>query len=126
MIEPISETEAKGNFALDIIFSLLSCGIYSIFWQARIFRVMNAFLGEEKFNVWTWCLLSLITCGIYNVFVQYEVARSINSIQSERRLKVNEMLPLLSVALSIFTHHLLTVGFHQLEINAFYDAPKPS
>ena len=121
MADPIESHKAVSNVALDIVLTLLTCGIYGLFWQARIFRVVNAFLGREKYSFWLWFLLSLITCNIYNIFAQYDLAKSINEVQAKLGKPVNENLPLLNLVFSILPLHVIYGAIDQSEINAWYE-----
>jgi hypothetical protein len=121
MNEPMERSDAVSSVTTDVILTVLTCGIYGIFWQARIFRAVNAFLGREKFSTLLWILLSLITCGIYNIFAQYELSKAINEVQAKVGKKVNEHLALLNVLLSFFALHLVSNAINQIEINAWYE-----
>lgn len=118
---PLDRSQAESNIAIDILLTVLTCGLYGLFWQARIFKTVNSFLDQEKHKFWTWLLLCLLTCGLYNIYAQYELARSINGIQASRNMKVNENLVLLDILFSIIAFHFLSNAFNQAEINAWFD-----
>lgn len=118
---PIEAQRAVSNIAAGIIFSLLTCGIYNLFWQARQFRALNAFLGREQFRFWTWFLLSLVTCGIYHIYTEYVMGTSITAIQRNIGKPANENLALISLLLSIFGLMLVADAIQQHEINAFFE-----
>ena len=42
---------AVSGIAADIILCIVTLGIYNLFWNARQFRTLNAFLGEERFQL---------------------------------------------------------------------------
>jgi hypothetical protein len=121
---PIPQQDAVSEIWIDIVLTLLTCGIYGLFWQARQFRVLNGFLGYERYNFMVWLLLTVVTCGVYHIINQYMMARSINAIQHERNIPVNSSLPGLSVVLSIIFYSVLgsfiVDALHQNEINEFY------
>lgn len=117
---PIARDEAFSNIATDIVLSLITCGIYNLFWQARQFRALNAFVGREEFRFWTWFFLTLVTCGIYHVYTQYRMGAVITEINRKLGLPPNENLALISLLLSIFGLVLVADAIQQSEINGFF------
>lgn len=121
---PVTAESAVSEIWIDIVLTLVTCGIYGFFWQARQFRVLNGLLGHERYNFVGWFLLCLITCGIYHIVNQYMMAKSINQIQQEQGIAVNTSLPALSLILSILFGGLfgsfVVDALHQNEINEFF------
>jgi DNA-directed RNA polymerase subunit RPC12/RpoP len=101
----------------DILLSLVTCGVYQLFWQARQMKALNYLLGEERFSFLKWLLLTLVTCGIYHIYYEYVMARSINEVQLDLGIRVSGELPLLSVLLSIFGISIAADAIQQHEIN---------
>ena len=66
---PISRSEAVSNIAIDVVLTLVTCGIYNLFWQSRQFKVMNAFLGQKRYSFFQWMILVVLTCGLYHVYI---------------------------------------------------------
>ncbi len=118
---PIDPENAVSNIGKDVLLTLLTCGIYNLFWQARQFRALNAFLGREQFRFWTWFLLTLATCGVYHMYNEYLMGRSIVTVQRKLGKPPNENLPLISVLVSIFGLMLVADAIQQTEINAFFE-----
>lgn len=117
---PISAASVRSNIAVDILLSLATCGIYNLFWQARQFRALNAFLGEERFGFWKWFLLSLVTCGVWHVYTEYVMGQAIHEIQARMGRRPTENLPVLCLALSIFGLTLVADAIQQEEINKWF------
>ena len=118
---PISPEQAISNVAIDVLLSIVTCGIYNLFWQARQFRVLNAFLGREQFRFWTWLLLTLVTCGIYHIYNEYLMGRSITTIQRRIGKPPADNLSLISLLLSIFGLTVVADAIQQSEINGFFE-----
>ena len=78
---PVPRDEAVVSIGTGGFLTILTCGIYSLFWQARQFRVLNAWLGRREYSFWSWFGLCLITCGIYGIYSEYQMANSILEIQ---------------------------------------------
>jgi hypothetical protein len=111
---------AEGNIAMDVVFTIITCGIYGLFWQNRIFKAVNALIGEQKYSFWPWFLLSLITCGLYNIYAQYQVGTSLHEGLKSEGLPGNDSLSLLGLVLSIFGLQLVVLAIDQNEINKLY------
>jgi len=117
---PLPASQAVSNIVVDILFSLVTCGIYNLFWNARQFRALNAFLGEERFAFWKWLLLSIVTCGIYNIYNEYLVGVAIVDVQRNANRPVSANMPLLCVVISIFGLSVVADAIQQHEINKLY------
>ena len=95
------------NIALDVIFSIITCGIYWFFWQARQMRALNHLLKEQRFNFLLWFLVSIITCFLFNVYYEYIMAQAVVEIQKRDGREPSNDLPVLSLVLSILGSMLL-------------------
>lgn len=104
----------------DIILSIITCGIYYLFWQARQMRAVNYLLEEEKYSFWKWFLLTIITCGIYNIYYEYIMAQSIMEVQRRLDRTISSNLHILSVILAIFGLNIVTDAIQQDEINRLF------
>ena len=118
---PISREEAFVSIGMGIFLTILTCGIYSLFWQARQFRVLNAWLGRREYSFWAWLGLCFITCGIYAVYSEYQMANSILEIQRKREWPANPSLATICVAVSIIGIPIASMAIQQEEINKFYN-----
>lgn len=120
---PLSEPPTRtltSNIALDVILSVITCGIYWFFWQARQMRAINYLLGHERYSFWLWFFLTLITCGLYNIYYEYYMAQGIVEAQDMRDLPRSKDLPVLSLILSIIGLNIVTDAIQQNEINKFF------
>jgi len=106
-----------GNIVADIIFTLLTCGIYGLFWQNRVFKAVNTLIDQRRFEFWSWFFFTLITCGIYNIYIQYVLAQELNKGIAAQGQKANDNLPILALVLSLFGLHLVVNAIEQNEIN---------
>ena len=117
---PYTRSEAVVPIGMGIIFSILTCGIYSLFWQYKQILVLNAWLGHEELDFLTWLGLSIITCGLFAIYYEYKMAKAVNEVQEHNGMRVNEDLALLCVALTFLGMGLVSLAIQQGEINKFY------
>ena len=118
---PIEPARAKSSVALDLLLTLVTCGVYNLFWQARQFRALNAFLGVKRFRFWSWLFLTLLTCGGYHVYTEYVIGQSITQIQRSLGRAVSTNLPLVCLVVSILGLTPAADAIQQHEINAFFE-----
>lgn len=107
----------KINIALYLIFTILTCGFFNLYWNHRQMEACNDFLNRTEFSFWIWLLFSIITCGIYHIFYQYKVGSAIVEIQQNNNKYVFDKLPLISLFATIFGFSIVVDCIHQHEIN---------
>jgi len=62
-----------------ILLTLVTCGIYGIYWFYLVSKEINAALGEERINFVLWILLSLLA-GVGTYIMEYQVQEALNEI----------------------------------------------
>jgi hypothetical protein len=108
------------NIALDIILSIITCGIYWFFWQARQIRALNFLLREKRFSFPLWFFLSIVTCFLFNIYYEYIMAQAVVEVQRREGGPLSNELPVVSLILSIFGMHIVTDAIQQHEINKLF------
>ena len=109
------------NIPLYLILTILTCGIFNLYWNHRQMEACNALLNRRAFSFWTWLLLTILTCGIYHIFYQYKMGAAIVEIQHLLKRDVFDKLPLLSVIVTILGFSIVVDCIHQNEINKLND-----
>jgi hypothetical protein len=109
--------EFVSSIVKDIILSIVTCGIYTLFWTARQMKAVNYLLGTDKFSFVKWFFLSIITCGIYHIFYEYSMAQCIVEIQGKMGKPLSSNLPVISVILAIVGMGIVSDAIQQDEIN---------
>ncbi|MFN8359734.1 MAG: DUF4234 domain-containing protein [Candidatus Kapaibacterium sp.] len=117
---PYPVEEGRRDILISIILTLVTCGIYGLFWQSRQMDAINAWQGREEFNFWKWFFISIITCGIYSIYIEYKMAEAINRIQQARGLTVNTNLPLICLLVTVFGFGIVSNAIQQSEMNNWY------
>jgi TRAP-type C4-dicarboxylate transport system permease small subunit len=74
----------KRNIALCIIFSMVTCGIYGIYWFVCLTNDTNTVSEEYDTAGGTALLLTIITCGIYGLFWAYKRGEKIDVAKLKR------------------------------------------
>jgi len=105
------------NIPMFILLTIITCGIFNLYWNYKQMETCNYMLKREEFNFVAWFFLSIITCGIYHVYYQYKMGSAIVEIQHKRNAYPNPNLPILSVILTAFVMSFIVDLIHQLEIN---------
>ena len=114
--------DAVINIAVAIILTIITCGLYGLYWQYRQMAALNQFFGREEYNFGMWLLLSIITCGIFAMYYEYKMADGINEIKEFRGRRVDGNLPLICLLLTIFGLGLVSLAIQQNEINLLCNA----
>lgn len=73
------------NIALCIILSIITCGIYGIYWFVCLTDDTNAIACEENGTSGVVAfLLTIITCGIYGLYWAYKCGEKIDVAHNMR------------------------------------------
>ena len=72
------------NIAVAIILSIVTCGIYSIYWMIKLNDEVNQMSGETGATSGGMVFLfSLITCGIYSYYWLYKMGERCDRIKGD-------------------------------------------
>lgn len=105
------------EIAVGIILSVLTCGLYNIYWNYRQFAAMNALLGREEYNFVSWLLLSIVTCGLYHIYYEYKMGSDLYEWLKSNGREVSSNLPLIGLILSCFGLTVIADAVYQHELN---------
>lgn len=115
--QPVGRVVAPKNLALCIILSLVTCGIYSLYWLYTLTEDVNALSGEPGATSGGMViLLSIVTCGIYLWFWLYKQGSRIDQIKSSRGYPSSNS-GILYLILAIFGLSIVSYALMQDEIN---------
>jgi hypothetical protein len=119
-------TEQNGNkgksryhlsIPLYLILTLLTCGIFNLYWNYLQMEACNGLLKRVEFRFGYWILFTLLTCGIYHIFYQYKMGAAIVEMQRIYNKPVFDALPVISVVVTILGLSIVVDCIHQHEIN---------
>jgi len=70
-----------------ILLSIVTCGIYGIYWMIKLNDELNASAGKPNATSGgTVFLFTLITCGIYGYFWYYKMGENVDAIKTSKGL----------------------------------------
>lgn len=79
-------TVQQRNIALCIIFSVITCGIYSLYWFVCMTDDTNAVANEEGTSGALSLVLTIVTCGIYGLYWAYKRGELLDKAKMNRGL----------------------------------------
>ena len=96
-----------------IILSLVTCGIYSIFWFISLTNEMNKASGKEAdTNGGVAFLLNLVTCGIYGIYWAYKMGEKRDIVANEKASS-----NIVYLVLALFGFGIVVYGLTQDALN---------
>jgi len=112
----------KMGIGKGIILTLLTCGIYNLFWQNHQIKTVNFLLKRNELSFWKWFFFSLLTCGLYHIYYEYVMAQAIIEIQSKYQFPIQSgSLPTVAIILSIIGLPLVVDAIEQKELNGIIE-----
>jgi len=70
-----------------ILLSIVTCGIYGIYWMIKLNDELNASAGKPNATSGGMVFLfTLITCGIYGYFWYYKMGENVDAIKTSKGL----------------------------------------
>lgn len=114
--KPLS-SEHHIDVAIGIILSVVTCGLYNIYWNYRQMQAMNALLGRQEFDFVKWLLLSIVTCGLYHIYYEYHMGAELQTWLTQNDRPVSPNLALGGLLLSCVGLTVITDAIYQHELN---------
>ncbi len=106
------------NIALCIVLTLVTCGLYGIYWIASINDQINWLANRRNApSGLTVILLSVITLGIYWLYWNYKMGDVADWLRQQRNYYSTGSLRVLCLVLSCFSLGIVSLAFLQDEIN---------
>ena len=117
---PYPEVDGRRSILAGVILTIITCGIYGLYWQYKQMDTLNVWLGRNDYSFWLWLILSFLTCGIFGIYYEYKMACGINEIQNNNDILHDHNLPIICVLLSIFGVGIASLAIQQYQINRLY------
>jgi len=113
-----SQPDLVRNIAIDILLTLVTCGIYNIYIQYKQIQALNILLNQEKYQFVTWALLTLVTCGIYHLYHEYRMSDDLCRLISPQNPNASE--PILCLVVSLLGAPIVADAIQQSRINQLF------
>ncbi|MFN3603824.1 MAG: DUF4234 domain-containing protein [Leptonema sp. (in: bacteria)] len=118
------KTIEKRSPLLVIVFTLITCGLYTIYWYFKMYselvRITNVTPTRNPF--WLDFVFSILTCGLWGFYVDYKISKQFQEIRKKYNLIGDDssfLILLLDIS-SLFTFYflfILTCAIQQDEWN---------
>lgn len=120
----------RKNIVLCILASILTCGIYGLFWLVSMVNNLNALEKDRERSETSGgmvLLFTILTCGIYGIYWAYKAGERIDRMKNERGMPTSNNLGMLYLILCILSYFvgvtgLVVYALIQDEINKLIDA----
>ena len=107
---------APKNIVTCIILSVVTCGIYGIYWMVCLNNDIAALTGRQRITGGMLILLSIVTCGIYTWIWMYNQGTDIDALKTQRGVQ-SSGTAVLYLVLSLFGLGIVSYALMQNEIN---------
>ena len=111
-------TIARRDLAVTIILSIVTCGIYGIYWFIMLTEDVNTLTNDHKTSGGTAFVLTLITCGIYGIYWAYSMGKRMYEYQQSRG-EVASDNSVLYLVLELFGFGIVTYALLQDTLNKY-------
>ena len=105
------------DVALSIVFTIITCGIYGVYWFICLTNEMNEAVGEEDTSGGLAFVFTLITCGIYGIYWAYKMGGKLNQARQIRGMSVDSSTGILYLILMIFGLGIVVYALAQDGLN---------
>ena len=105
--------------SLAIILSIVTCGIYGIFWIISLTNDANKVADRPTdTSAGMVILLTIITCGIYGIYWNYKMGQKIYEAGQRYNKQINDN-SVLYLVLSLFGLAIVNYALMQSDLNKF-------
>jgi len=104
-----------------VLYTLLTCGIYGLFWWYQTITEIKNALGREDINPAMEIVLAIVTCGIYGFYLYYKYPQLMLEMQDRAGRPRND-ISMMSLLLAIFGLAIISIPIMQSELNNIWDA----
>lgn len=110
----------KRGIGLSIVLTIITCGLYGIYWFIKITDEANYLSRENETSGGIAFLLTIVTCGIYKLFWNYKMGKTMLKAQENAGMYSSDN-SVLYLILSLFGLDIISYCIIQSEINKIVD-----
>ena len=107
----------RRNIAVCIVLTLVTCGIYGIYWIVCLTNDVNTVSGDVNgTSGGRVVLLTIVTCGIYGIYWAYKQGEKLDFTKNNRGIPSSNS-GVLYLILQIFGFGIIAYALMQNELN---------
>ena len=106
------------SIPLAIIFSLITCGLYSLYWFIVMTDEANSISDEPTTNGALSLILTLVTCGLYGIYWNYQMGKKLYTAGVKNNIAINDN-SIIYLILSLFGLGIVNYCLIQNDLNKF-------
>lgn len=106
------------NIAMQVILSILTCGIYGLYWFITMTDESNILSDEKTASGGMAVLLTLVTCGIYSFYWNYKMGQKLNLAGRKYNKSISDN-SVLYLVLSLLGLTIVNYCLIQSDLNKF-------
>lgn len=106
----------KKDIVICVILSIVTCGIYGIYWMVTINDNVNELSNEDGVSGGMLILLIIVTCGIYSIYWYYQMGRKLYEAGNNRNVSIPDNA-VLYIVLSLLGVSIVNNCLIQSDIN---------
>ena len=117
-MDKIMEYREK-NVALCIVFTIITCGIYGLYWLVTLNDEMMDVTREEGTSGLLVLVLTIVTCGIYGLYWCYQMGKRVDWMNSTYGRHTDNS-GLLYLVVSLLGFSIVVYAVMQYELNQYH------
>ena len=106
------------NIAVCIILTIVTCGIYGLYWFICLTDDTNTVYGQQGTSGGMALVLTLVTCGIYSWYWMYKQGDKLDDAKAARGMAGGNS-GILYLILAIFGFGIVSYALMQDSLNKF-------
>ncbi|MCI8650521.1 MAG: DUF4234 domain-containing protein [Anaerotruncus sp.] len=110
----------KKSIPMIIILSLVTCGIYYLFWLYQTTTEVNNTVGDTSESAGMELVLILVTCGIYSLYWYYKYCKKLVRLCEQVGAPQTDN-SLVCLILAVFGFSIVSGAIMQSQINMLAD-----
>ena len=108
------------NIVLQIVLSIITCGIYGIYWMITLTDDTAAKSGDTDLSGVKAFLLGIVTCGIYTFFWYYKMGKALKVAGDNAGVQIEDNSTLYLI-LGLFGLGIVNYCLMQNDLNKIAD-----
>lgn len=108
------------NIVVQVLLSIITCGIYGIYWMITLTDDAAAKAGDSEFSGGKAVLFTIITCGIYGFYWYYKMGKTLATAGSNSGVPIDDN-SVLYLILGIFGLGIVNYCIMQSDLNKMAD-----